>query len=277
MNSKSGCIVITGSSKGIGLGLAQAFLEQQQAVVISGRNSTDLERTLQQLRHRFPAALIHAVTCDVTQIHEVQTLWDEAIQHFGAVQIWINNAGSCTATLDFKDLAAADIQTVVQTNIIGSMFGSQVALNGMLAQGYGQIFNMEGWGTRGEWSAGMTAYATTKRAVGYFSQALFKETKQTHIQVGTLSPGMVATDLLVSSWQNGNVQHWNKMKRLFLFIIDPPEVVYRYLAQRILENKRRHSRIVWMTPLRLLLRFLRPYYWRRNPMKDTALAHLHSK
>jgi short-subunit dehydrogenase involved in D-alanine esterification of teichoic acids len=42
MNSKSGCIVITGSSKGIGLGLAQAFLEQQQAVVISGRNSTDL-------------------------------------------------------------------------------------------------------------------------------------------------------------------------------------------------------------------------------------------
>ena len=277
MNSKSGCIVITGSSKGIGLGLAQAFLEQQQAVVISGRNSTDLQRTLQQLRHRFPAALIHAVTCDVTQIHEVQTLWDEAIQQFGAVQIWINNAGSCTATLDFKDLAAADIQTVVQTNILGSMFGSQVALNGMLAQGYGQIFNMEGWGTRGEWSAGMTVYATTKRAVGYFSQALFKETKQTNIQVGTLSPGMVATDLLVSSWQNGHVQHWNKMKRLFFFIIDPPEVVYRYLAQRILENKRRHSRIVWMTPLRLLLRFLRPYYWRRNPIKDTALAHLHSK
>lgn len=54
MNSKSGCIVITGSSKGIGLGLAQAFLEQQQAVVISGRNSTNLQRTLQQLRHRFP-------------------------------------------------------------------------------------------------------------------------------------------------------------------------------------------------------------------------------
>ena len=277
MNSKSGCIVITDSSKGIGLGLAQAFLEQQQAVVISGRNSTDLHSALQELQHRFPAALIHAVTCDVTQIHEVQTLWDEAIQQFGAVQIWINNAGSCTATLDFKDLAAADIQTVVQTNILGSMFGSQVALNGMLAQGYGQIFNMEGWGTRGEWSAGMTVYATTKRAVGYFSQALFKETKQTNIQVGTLSPGMVATDLLVSSWQNGDVQHWNKMKRLFLFIIDPPEVVCRYLAQRILENKRHHSRIVWMTPLRLLLRFLRPFYWRRNPIKDTALAHLNSK
>jgi len=267
MNSKSGCIVITGSSKGIGLGLAQAFLEQQQAVVISGRNSTDLHSALQQLRHRFPAALIHAVTCDVTQIHEVQTLWDEAIQQFGAVQIWINNAGSCTATLDFKDLTAADIQTVVQTNILGSMFGSQVALNGMLAKGYGQIFNMEGWGTRGEWSAGMTAYATTKRAVGYFSLALFKETKQTHIQVGTLSPGMVATDLLVSSWQNGNIQHWNKMKRLFLFIIDPPEVVCHYLAQRILENKRRHTRIVWMTPLRLLLRFCDPIIGVEIPLK----------
>lgn len=67
------------------------------------------------------------------------------------------------------------------------------------------------------------------------------------------------------------------MKRLFLFIIDPPEVVCHYLAQRILENKRRHTRIVWMTPLRLLLRFLRPYYWRRNPIKGTVLAHLNSK
>ncbi len=54
------------------------------------------------------------------------------------------------------------------------------------------------------------------------------------------------------------------------------EVVCRYLAQRILENKHRHARIVWMTPLRLLLRFLRPYYWRRNPIKGTAFTHLNS-
>ena len=64
------------------------------------------------------------------------------------------------------------------------------------------------------------------------------------------------------------------MKRLFLFIIDPPEKVCAYLAQGITNNKKTNVRIVWMTPWRLLIRFFQPYYWRRNPIKDTALEHL---
>jgi len=154
------------------------------------------------------------------------------------------------------------------------MLGSQVALKGMLKQGYGQIFNMEGWGSNGEWSAGMTPYATTKRAVSYFSKALYKETKSTPILTGTLSPGMVATDLLVSSWTNGNIQNWKKMKRLFFFVIDPPEIVCAYLAKQMIQNKKANRRIAWITPWKLFLRFLQPYYWRRNPVKGTALEHL---
>ncbi|MBH2031197.1 MAG: hypothetical protein I8H74_12115 [Moraxellaceae bacterium] len=59
-----------------------------------------------------------------------------------------------------------------------------------------------------------------------------------------------------------------------LFIIDPPEKVCAYLAQGIINNKKTNVRIVWMTPWRLLIRFFQPYYWRRNPIKDTALEHL---
>ncbi|MFX8327740.1 SDR family NAD(P)-dependent oxidoreductase, partial [Acinetobacter baumannii] len=89
------------------------------------------------------------------------------------------NAGSCHPTKEFIDLQPDELKTTISTNILGTMLGSQVALKGMLKQGYGQIFNMEGWGSNGEWSAGMTAYATTKRAVSYFSKALYKETKST--------------------------------------------------------------------------------------------------
>jgi len=212
--------------------------------------------------------------CDVTQISDVQTLWDGAIEHFGHVNVWINNAGSCHPTKDFVDLQPNELNAAVSTNILGTMLGSQVALKGMLKQGYGQIFNMEGWGSNGEWSAGMTPYATTKRAVSYFSKALYKETKSTAILTGTLSPGMVATDLLVSSWTNGNIQNWKKMKRLFFFVIDPPEIVCAYLAKQIMQNKKANRRIAWITPWKLFLRFLQPYYWRRNPVKGTALEHL---
>ncbi|MEQ1066925.1 SDR family oxidoreductase [Acinetobacter sp. XH1741] len=268
------CVVITGSTKGIGLALAHAFLELGCCVVITGRNAEQLNYALSHLGAHFNQEKFIGLCCDVTQIADVQVLWDNAIQHFGQVNVWINNAGSCHPTKDFIDLEPNELNAAVSTNILGTMLGSQVALKGMLKQGYGQVFNMEGWGSNGEWSAGMTPYATTKRAVSYFSKALYKETKSTSILTGTLSPGMVATDLLVSSWTNGNIQNWKKMKRLFFFVIDPPKVVCAYLAKQIMQNKKTNRRIAWITPLKLFLRFLQPYYWRRNPVKGTALEHL---
>lgn len=269
-----GCVVITGSTKGIGLALAHAFLDLGCSVVIAGRDAERLKHALTHLENHFSKEKFIGSCCDVTQIADLQALWDGAIQHFGQVKVWINNAGSCHPTKEFIDLQPDELNAAVSTNILGTMLGSQVALKGMLRQGYGQIFNMEGWGSNGEWSPGMTPYATTKQAVSYFSKALYKETKSTYILTGTLSPGMVATDLLVSSWTNGNVQHWKKMKRLFFFVIDPPEVVCSYLAKQIIQNKKTNRRIAWMTPWKLFLRFLQPYYWRRNPVKGTALERL---
>lgn len=275
--NKTKTILITGSSKGIGFNLADAFLKEGHTVVISGRNQDSLNSAFHTLSSRYSATQLHAINCDVSQHEEVQNLWNVAVERFGKVDIWINNAGSCTAALDFIDIPAIEIQNTIQTNVIGSLICSQIALQGMLKQGFGQIFNMEGWGSKGEWSAGMTVYATSKRAIDYFSHALYKENRNTNIRIGTLSPGMVATDLLITSWENGKVKNWQKMKRLFLFIIDPPEVVCHFLAKRILENNKSNVRIVWMTPLRLLSRFFTPYYWKRNPIQGTSLDHLDSQ
>lgn len=118
------------------------------------------------------------------------------------------------------------------------MYGAQIALQGMLSQGYGQIFNMHGWGSQGEWSAGMSAYCTSKRAISYFSKALAKEYRQHQVLIGSLSPGMVATDLLISAWQQGDHAHWAKMKTLFKFVIDPAEPVCAYLVDRMCRNTR---------------------------------------
>lgn len=267
-------VVITGGTRGIGLGLAEAFLKLGWSVMISARNSTQLNQVVADLGVRYSAQRICGVCCDVAQYEDLQKLWDETILKFGQVNVWVNNAGTCNAARTFIDITYTDIENVIKTNILGTMLGSQVALKGMAQQGFGQIFNMEGWGSRGEWSAGMTPYATSKRAVAYLNHALNKEAKQSNILIGTLSPGMVATDLLISSWQQGEVKNWHKMKWLFMFVIDPPEQVCGYLAKRISQNNKRNARIVWMTPWRLLLRFFQPYYWKRNPVQGTALDQL---
>jgi short-subunit dehydrogenase len=268
-----GCVVITGSSKGIGFALAEAFLKQGKAVVLSARNPAQLKAAQQKLIEKYSSERVHAVCGDITQTAQVLILWQQAVQYFHEVDIWVNNAGGCTASLDFSQIAPHEIQNVIQTNVVGSMLCAQVAVQGMLRQGHGQIFNMEGWGSRGEWSHGMTVYSTSKAAIRYFTHALYKETRGTPILVGTLSPGMVATELLVSSWKQGNPKYWRKMKRLFYFIIDPPHKVAAFLAQRMCQNQKTNVRIAWMTPWRLLIRFVQPYYWRRNPVQGTDLDH----
>jgi short-subunit dehydrogenase len=267
------CIVITGSTKGIGYALANAFLELDQNVIISGRNRETLLQVLNELEIKFPNQ-VFGICCDIANPSEIEKLYSFAEEKFHQVDVWINNAGTCTAAKSIKDISCNEIITTIETNIIGTALSSHIALKRMYAQNSGQIYNLEGWGSRGEWSAGMSIYGTTKYSISYLSKALYKETKSTPIIIGTLNPGMVATDLLISSWKNGDIENWNRMKWLFSFIIDPPALASKYLAKKILANKKSNVRFVWMTPLRLLFRFFNPHYWKRDILNGTALKNL---
>ncbi len=269
-----GAVVVTGSTRGIGYGLAAAFLDRGCSVVVTGRREDAARDAADRLRVGRSHAAVHPAGCDVTRGEDLERLFATARERFGAVDVWINNAGTCNAAKDVAELDRAELEAVIATNVGGTMLGSHVALRGMLAQGHGKIFNMEGWGSRGEWSRGLTPYCTSKRALRYFTDALVKETRGKPIQIGTLSPGMVATDLLVSSWEHGAPENWLRMRWLFHFVIDPPEPVCAFLADRVLSNRSTGAHYAWMTPLRLFARFFMPRYWRRKPTEGTALDRI---
>ena len=86
-------IVITGSTRGIGYGMATAFLEMGCAVVISGRQQAVVDQAVSALADRFGAEKVFGTACDVRKLDQVQGLWDAAAAHFGRIDIWINNAG----------------------------------------------------------------------------------------------------------------------------------------------------------------------------------------
>ncbi|HSF81207.1 MAG TPA: SDR family NAD(P)-dependent oxidoreductase, partial [Anaerolineales bacterium] len=86
-------IVITGSTRGIGYGLAEAFLERGCAVTVSGRMQAGVEAALAALGGKYGTEPLYGLACDVRQPEQVQVLWDGAQKHFGQVDIWINNAG----------------------------------------------------------------------------------------------------------------------------------------------------------------------------------------
>ena len=85
-------VVITGSTRGIGFGLADAFLERDCNVVVSGRKQASVNQTIAKLAEKYPADRILGQPCDITDVEQVQALWDTAQAHFGEIDLWVNNA-----------------------------------------------------------------------------------------------------------------------------------------------------------------------------------------
>jgi NAD(P)-dependent dehydrogenase (short-subunit alcohol dehydrogenase family) len=256
-------IVITGSTSGIGYGLADSFLELGCKIAISSRTQKNVNEAVSTLSNKYESNNIFGFRCDVQEPAQVQALWDEAKRQFGTVDIWINNAGIAHPQTNARDYSTEQINDVIDTNIKGTINGSVVALNGMQKQGFGSIYNMEGLGSDGRVIGGMALYGLSKSAVGYFTKAMAKETQGTPIVVGGLSPGMVATKLITNQY-DGKPEEWERVKRIFSILTDRVETVAPWLAKRILANNKNGTNISWLTRRKLMTRFILSPFVKRN-------------
>lgn len=256
-------VVITGSTRGIGYGLADAFLAQGCAVVINGRSPQSVAQASQQLAEQHGRERLHGFAADVAVLAEVEALWDAAQTRFGAVDIWINNAGLGHDMLSLWDIPPERVETIVRANILGTAFGSRVAVRRMLQQGHGQLYNMEGFGSNGSTRWGLSIYGTSKAAVHYLTEALIDETKETAVQVGSLRPGMVATDLLLDPVINDPAA-LARSRRVFNILADRVEAVTPWLVEKMLANEKHGAHIQWLTTPRLIWRFLSAPFSKRE-------------
>jgi short-subunit dehydrogenase len=149
------------------------------------------------------------------------------------------------------------------------IFGSQVALNGMLDQGFGGIYNIEGMGSDGRSHDGLSLYGATKYGMNYFNDALAKEASDTPIIVGALRPGMVVTDLVLDQYKN-RPEDWDRVKRIFNIIADRVEVVTPWLADRILANQKNGVRINFSSGWTLLGRTLSMPFSKRDVFSNSG-------
>jgi glucose 1-dehydrogenase len=217
--------VITGSSRGLGLAIAQAYAREGAAVVLASRSSAALAEAAEALERQGAGARASWQVTDVGDLEQVKALADHAVKKFGKIDIWVNNAGyggiyGPTATIDPQDF-----ERVMRTNILGEYYGSWVALQHFLAQGTsGKLINLLG---RGDTTpvAFQNAYASSKAWVRNFTLALAKEYKQTGIGIYAFQPGLVDTDLLRKV---SVVQGYEKKLKIFSTIIriwaNPPSV-----------------------------------------------------
>lgn len=267
-------IVVTGSTRGIGKGLAQELLKRGHDVAISGRSQAAVDAALQELAGSATGgARAIGVPCDITRAAELQALWDAAKSAFGKVDIWVNNAGISHSRQRGGEMRAADIRAVEETNLLGMMQATQIAMKGMLAQGGGGfIYNMEGFGSNGMMTPGMSLYGASKFALTYFNKALLSETANSPVKICYLSPGIVITDLLKRDMGSTNPKDWERTQRVYNILADRVETVTPWLADGILNNQQRGARVAWLTGAKAGGRFFMSLFRKRQVLTPADLA-----
>lgn len=256
-------IVITGSTKGIGLGMAREFLQRGHKVLISSRGQAAVDKAIAELSQEFSADMLAGQPCDVADYEQVQKLWDAGVAAFGSVDEWINNAGRDGIQEKFSEMPPEDYVATVHTNLIGIMHCNRVAMAGMLKQGKGRIWNMEGFGSNGQTMEKYGPYGATKYAVKYFTKVMIKEAKGTPIEVCYLSPGMVLTDMLASKEARQEAD-WDRKKGIYNILADTVETVTPWLVENILAAKGNGAAVRWLTTPKVIGRFLKSRFIKRD-------------
>lgn len=261
-SGSSKVVVVTGSTRGIGRGLAESFLALGCKVVISGRSDADVAKAVAELEKKAPGRVAGAA-CDVRKVEALQNLWTVAAQKFGRVDVWINNAGMSIRRVPLHEANPADLEAIVATNLTGMLLANRVAIAGMLKQGGGQVWNMEGFGSTGMTQPGLAPYGATKRAVRYLNASLQKELKGTSVQVCTLSPGIVVTDLLMGDYDRTS-EDWKRAEKIFNILGDTVETVTPWLAKEVLASDQPGATVAWLTTRKVLGRFLAARFRKRD-------------
>jgi short-subunit dehydrogenase len=185
-------IVITGASSGFGKGAALKFAEAGASVVIAARRDDLLEGLAAECEAAGGKALV--VPTDVSVPDEVEELCNQALQRFGCIDVWVNNAG--VGAIGRFDEVPLDVHLqLINTNLLGTICGSYFAIRHFRQQGAGILINIAS--VIGKVPAPYySSYAASKHGVVGFSAALRQELKEDdmdNIHVCTVMPTSMDT------------------------------------------------------------------------------------
>ena len=181
--------LVTGSSQGLGLAMAEGLARAGAQVVINGRDAAKLAPVVADLTSKGLKA--HAIAADLGSRPDVERLINETIRSCGRLDILVNNAGIIkrTPAVDHSD---ADWDSVLGVNLDGVFTACRTAGRHMLERGSGKIVNIASLLT---FFGGITVpgYAASKGAVGQLTKALSNEWAGKGVQVNAIAPGYMRT------------------------------------------------------------------------------------
>ena len=234
-------VVITGSARGFGLAMHRLFRERNCDIVVNDISSEALENAKKELEAIKGSGKVICIQGDITKTEDIQNIIDTTIAQTGSIDFWINNAGVNQPDKPIWELDENVINRMLEIDLKGTILCSQLAMKAMIKQGYGQIFNVEGYGSNDAVQTGLSIYGTSKRAVTYFTEALAHEAEDqnTNVFVGKITPGIMITNFINTSLGDGaHIDLPEKTKKVYNILGDYPETIANFMVDKILNNKK---------------------------------------
>jgi NAD(P)-dependent dehydrogenase (short-subunit alcohol dehydrogenase family) len=183
--------VVIGGTSGIGLALAKGLAEAGANVIPSGRRMDLVNSAVAAICERGRQSL--AVACDVTDRTSLQTLHEVVCAQFGAVDILVNCAGT-TKRRPVLEVSEDDWNSILDTNLNGTLRACQIFGRTMLERGYGRIINIASLSSFAGWHE-VAAYGASKTAVASLTKSLAVEWATHGVCVNAIVPGVFRTQL----------------------------------------------------------------------------------
>jgi short-subunit dehydrogenase len=183
-------IVITGASSGIGAALARQLGARGDRVVLAARRQAELGRLTDQIgKDALP------IVTDVTRRRDVEALRDRAIDAFGSIDVWVNNAGRGVST-QVLDLTDHELDEMMRVNVKSALYGMQAVIPHFIERGRGHVINVSSFLSRVPMATIRSAYSASKAALNALTANLRMDLAAAHpgIHVTLVMPGLVSTD-----------------------------------------------------------------------------------
>lgn len=186
--------VITGSTRGIGRTIAERYGQAGARVIVSSSRADAVAQTVIDLRAA--GVVCEGAACDVSDLGQVQALAQRAIDAFGQIDIWMNNAGISGSFGPILDLPPEEWRRVLEVNVLGTYHGCISVLPHMIERRCGKIINVSGGGAKRA-QRFLGAYSVSKAAIVRLTEAFIRDySDHPYISFNVLTPGMVPTDMM---------------------------------------------------------------------------------
>ncbi|HEY3402046.1 MAG TPA: SDR family oxidoreductase [Ohtaekwangia sp.] len=187
---KDKVVIITGGSSGIGKALAEKFGSEGSKILITGRNEDELNKTVEELRRK--NITVTGFRADVSLEEDNRKMANEAIRHYGTIDILINNAGISMRAL-FAEVDLTVVKKVMDINFYGVLYATKYCLP-EITKNKGSVIGISSIaGFRG--LPGRTGYSASKFALNGFLEVLRTELLKTGVHVLTACPGFTSSNI----------------------------------------------------------------------------------